>query len=163
MRISCANNARNWDQECKPCQRINIDDHSLELCSAFRNSPSLLLQLSIMLSRFSTLFVYLVAGLAVSAVATPMMGQHSGHGDGMKQMSKQNYASERPYTHQEGSSKKCNVGKQHCCNQVNEVISSRLSPFFGLFSKTSYRQPRKNMAIWLPFLASTRISWPIFS
>ncbi|KAH9174391.1 hypothetical protein EDB89DRAFT_1952670 [Lactarius sanguifluus] len=49
-----------------------------------------------MLSRFSVLFVYLVAGLAVSAVATPV-GQSGGYGDGTKQPpSKYNSDQEHP-------------------------------------------------------------------
>ncbi|KAH9042950.1 hypothetical protein EDB83DRAFT_2523939 [Lactarius deliciosus] len=54
-----------------------------------------------MLSRFSTLFVYLVAGLAVSAVATPV-GQSGGYGDGTKQPSKHN--SDQISDHEAGSS-----------------------------------------------------------
>ena len=63
-----------------------------------------------MLSRVSALFVYLVTGLAVSAVATPM-GKSSGYGDGKKRPSMDNY-----------DKNECNVGKTHCCEQLNDVI-----------------------------------------
>lgn len=85
-----------------------------------------------MLSRLSVLVVYLVAGLAASAVATPMIGQSSGHGDGM-QPSRHSYAQKQPYDeghyqHKQGhSTKACNVGKQYCCDTVNKVITLRLS------------------------------------
>lgn len=88
-----------------------------------------------MLSRLSVLFVYLVAGLAASAVATPMMGQSSGHGDGTKQPSRHSYAQKRPYDSgsYRNSNKACNVDKQFCCDTVNKVITSQLSLILACF------------------------------
>jgi hypothetical protein len=92
-----------------------------------------------MLSRLSVLFVYLVAGLAASAVATPMIGQSAGHGDGTKQPSRHNYAQKHPYdsgsySHHGGNSvKACNVDKQYCCDTTNKVIASRLSLILACF------------------------------
>ncbi|KAF8257199.1 hypothetical protein EI94DRAFT_1818689 [Lactarius quietus] len=102
-----------------------------------------------MLSRLSVLSVYLVASLAVSAMANPMMGQSSGHGDGTKQPSKHNYAKENSYEsypHQE-SSNNCNVANNNARThetanilailgfadvfQGNGLIGKECSPFIG--------------------------------
>jgi hypothetical protein len=41
-------------------------------CPSFSKFIQLMIQITIMLSRFSVLFVYIVACLAISAAATPM-------------------------------------------------------------------------------------------
>lgn len=89
-----------------------------------------------MLSRLSVLFVYLVAGLAASAVATPMGGQSADHGDGTKQPSRHSYAQKQP--HYGGNSHKgCNVDKQYCCDTVNKVIAHDYLSFWLVFKNIS--------------------------
>ena len=128
----------------------------------FRDSPSLLLQLFVMLSRFSVLSAYLVASLVASTLATPMIGQSSGHGgDSMKKPYKHDYAQERPYAHHQANS--CDVDKQQCCNQVTKVISSRFFFVFVFKKKTSYRQASMKLAICFPFLAAPGFSTSIHS
>ncbi|KAI9441817.1 hypothetical protein H4582DRAFT_2097105 [Lactarius indigo] len=106
-----------------------------------------------MLSRFSVLFVYLVAGLAVSAVATPM-GQSGGYGDGTKQPSKNNSTQEHPnppkyysardakgqYKHPKDKeydrthAGQCKIGKQQCCNSMSKISDHEAgSSIFALF------------------------------
>ncbi|KAN0137826.1 hypothetical protein V8E53_004310 [Lactarius tabidus] len=93
-----------------------------------------------MLSRLSVLFVYLVAGLAASAVATPMIGQSAGHSDGTKQPSRHNYAQKHPYdsgsySHHGGNSvKACNVDKQYCCDTINKVSEEKTESVLSVLS-----------------------------
>jgi hypothetical protein len=92
-----------------------------------------------MLSRLFVLFVYLVAGLTASTLATPMIGQSGGHGNGKMQPSGHSYAQKHrydsgSYPHHGGNSVKgCNVGKQYCCDTTNKVIASRLSLILACF------------------------------
>jgi len=109
-----------------------------------------------MLSRFSSLFTYVIVGLVVSAAATPLNPLGGALGDGTKSPSRpqpmKSYDKGKPY----GDDKRkpydddkrkpydddkrksygddraerfgqCSIGKQHCCNQVNQVSHSHSS------------------------------------
>jgi hypothetical protein len=103
----------------------------------------LLVLLSIMLSRFSSLFIYAVAGLVISAAAKPM-GHLNSYDDGPKPPSPPGspyspppppppkYPADKPYAKPypspdnsynapSQSENNCNVGQQHCCNPINRV------------------------------------------
>jgi hypothetical protein len=96
-----------------------------------------------MLSRFSSLFIYAVAGLVISAAAKPM-GHLNSYDDGPKPPSPPGspyspppppppkYPADKPYAKPypppdnsynapSQSENNCNVGQQHCCNPINKV------------------------------------------
>jgi len=102
-----------------------------------------------MLSRFSSLFTYVVVGLVVSAAATPMGGPlggltgggpaksltHPGSPPAMKPYDNKPYDDDKrkPYDgddkpkayddkpYDDHNAGQCSVQNQHCCNQVNQV------------------------------------------
>jgi hypothetical protein len=91
-----------------------------------------------MLSRFSSFFVYVVAGLAISAAATPMAGPYaydnapkapSYPGSPSYPPTSPKYPAlyadgkpypkpDHPYSPPSNSNNNCNVGEQYCCNPV---------------------------------------------
>jgi hypothetical protein len=105
-----------------------------------------------MLSRFSSLFTYVIVGLVVSAAATPLNPLSGALGDGTKSLSRphpmKSYDKGKPYgddkdrpydgdkdksyddkdkSYDNGKAERfgqCSIGKQHCCNQVNKVSHS---------------------------------------
>ena len=122
----------------------------VQQCPAVLQQPldfSLLVLLSIMLSRFSSLFVYVVAGLVISAAATPA-APPSNYDNGSKSPSypgpssppsPPKYPDNKPYddgkknppypkpddkgkSYDNGKyNGQCSVGKQQCCNQFTQV------------------------------------------
>jgi len=97
-----------------------------------------------MLSRFSSLFTYVIVGLVVSAAATPLNplgGVGGAFGDRTKSLSRPHamnsndmgkpYGGDRDKSYDDKDKHydndrserhgQCSVEKQHCCNQVNEV------------------------------------------
>lgn len=109
--------------------------------------------LSIMLSRFSSLFTYVILGLVVSAAATPLNPLSDSLGEGTKSLSrpqpmmkpydKAPYDKAKPYGDDQdkpyddkdkhydndkgGRQGQCSIKEQHCCNQVNKVNLIRSS------------------------------------
>lgn len=106
------------------------------------------LLLSIMLSRFSSLFTYVIVGLVISAAATPLNPLGDALGDGTKSLSRphamksndmgkpyggdndksygdkdKSYSDKDKHYGDDRSERhgQCSVEKQHCCNQVNQV------------------------------------------
>ncbi|KAH9981553.1 hypothetical protein BJV74DRAFT_887510 [Russula compacta] len=113
-----------------------------------------------MLSRFSSLFVYVVAGLVISAAATPA-APPSNYNDGSKSLSYpgSSYSSpptppkNTPYPKPDDGKKnppypkpddkvksyddgkyngQCSVGKQQCCNQFTEIDQESLTSITAL-------------------------------
>jgi hypothetical protein len=101
-----------------------------------------------MLSRFSSLFTYVVVGLVVSAAATPLNPLGDSFGGGGKSLSRprpmmKSFDKGKPYgddkakpygdndEHYDNDKGKhqgqCSTEKQQCCNQVNEVNLIRSS------------------------------------
>ena len=106
------------------------------------------LLLSIMLSRFSSLFTYVIFGLVISAAATPLGPLGDALGDGTKSLSRPQamrpndggkpYGGDRDKSYGDKDKSyddkdkhygddrserhgQCSVENQHCCNQVNQV------------------------------------------